>query len=138
MNIPRLAFIAALAGALSLAGCQDRPTEAAAPPAGASAPAAPAPAPAPATDAWLGQWNGPEGTFIQLAGGGGKYEVTVRNLDGPRTFPGTAAGDRIEFERDGVKESLRATNGAETGMKWLSEKSNCLTVRSGEGYCRDS
>ncbi len=88
-------------------------------------------------DKWLGQWNGPEGTFLALAGSGGQYEVTIRNLDGPRTFAGTASGDRIEFQRDGVKESVRATNGAETGMKWLAEKKNCLTVRAGEGYCRD-
>ena len=88
-------------------------------------------------DKWLGKWSGPEGTFLQLAGGNGKYEVTIQNLDGPRTFQGNAVGDQIEFERNGIKESLRATNGAETGMKWLSEKSNCLTVRAGEGYCRD-
>ena len=131
MKLPRLACIAAITGALALAACQDRTPEAT-PAAGASTPAAPA------TDAWLGQWNGPEGTYLQLAGSGGQYEVTIRNLDGPRTFPGKAAGERIEFERDGVKESLRATNGAETGMKWLSEKKNCLTVRAGEGYCRDS
>lgn len=137
MKFPRLACIAAITAAL--AACQDRTPEAT-PAAGASTPAAPAPtpAPAPATDAWLGQWNGPEGTYLQLAGSGGQYEVTIRNLDGPRTFPGKAAGERIEFERDGVKESLHATNGAETGMKWLSEKKNCLTVRAGEGYCRDS
>ena len=55
----------------------------------------------------------------------------------PRTFQGNAAGEQIEFVRDGVKESLRATNGAETGMKWLIEKSDCLTVRAGEGYCAD-
>lgn len=92
---------------------------------------------APAADQWLGKWNGPEGTFLQLAGGNGKYEVTIQNLDGPRTFPGTAAGDRLEFERDGVRESVRSSNGVETGMKWLSEKKDCLTVRAGEGYCRD-
>ena len=92
---------------------------------------------APVADKWLGKWNGPEGTFLQLAGSNGKYEVTIQNLDGPRTFPGQAVGNHIEFERNGLKESLRATNGAETGMKWLSEKSNCLTVRAGEGYCRD-
>jgi len=36
-----------------------------------------------------------------------------------------------------VTESIRATDGEQTGMKWLREKANCLTVRSGEGYCRD-
>lgn len=92
---------------------------------------------APVTDKWLGKWRGPEGTFLQLSGGSGTYEVVVQNLDGPRTFRGKAAGDRIEFERDGKKEFLHATNGPETGMKWLTEKSDCLTVRAGEGYCRD-
>ena len=91
----------------------------------------------PLADKWLGKWSGPEGTFLQLAGSNGKYEVTIQNLDGPRTFQGQAAGNHVEFERNGVKESLRATNGVETGMKWLSEKSTCLTVRAGEGYCRD-
>jgi hypothetical protein len=139
MNIPFLSLTASMVLAMSVAGCQDRGTDAAAPPA-ASSPPATSPAPAaskPAADQWVGQWNGPEGTFLQIGGGGGQYEVTIRNLDGPRTFAGIAAGERIEFERDGVKESVRATNGAETGMKWLAEKSNCLTVRAGEGYCRD-
>lgn len=88
-------------------------------------------------DAWLGKWNGPEGTYLQLDGGDGQYEVTIQNLDGPATFQGTAVGDQVTFERNGVKETIRASNGVETGMKWLSEKSDCLTVRPGEGYCRD-
>lgn len=132
MNTPFLSLMASMALTLAVAGCQDRGTDAA-PPAAASPPAASQPA----TDQWLGQWNGPEGTFLKLAGGGGQYELTVQNLDGPRTFQGIAVGDRIAFERDGVKESVRATNGAETGMKWLAEKTNCLTVRAGEGYCRE-
>ncbi len=88
------------------------------------------------TDRWLGEWRGPEGTFLRLEGGNGKYAVTVQNLDGPRTFQGAAAGATIEFDRDGVRERLHATNGADTGMKWLAEKSDCLTVHPGEGYCR--
>src|SRR5262245_13336002 len=91
----------------------------------------------PATDKWLGQWNGPEGTFLRLEGGKGNYKITIQDLDGPRTYEGISAGDQIRFDRNGVAETIRATNGAETGMKWLSEKSNCLTIRTGEGYCRD-
>ncbi len=90
-----------------------------------------------ATHQWLGQWNGPEGTFLRLEADDGKYTVTIQNLDGPRSFEGVSSGDTIRFERDGIQESIHASNGAETGMKWLSEKSNCLTVRAGEGYCRD-
>lgn len=134
----------ALALGLLLAACSDR--------AGDTAPAAPAPtpsssaAPAPASpvatpppipDQWLGQWHGPEGSFVRITGGQGHYDVTIQNLDGPRTFAGTAVGDRIEFQRDGQTEALRASNGQQTGMKWLAEKKDCLTVKAGEGYCRD-
>lgn len=114
---------------ISLLGCSDRKIG----PATASSDSASVP---PATDRWLGQWNGPEGTFLRINGGQGKYEVTIQNLDGPRTFQGSAADGQIHFERNGLKESIRATNGAQTGMKWLTDKSNCLTVRAGEGYCR--
>ena len=89
------------------------------------------------TDQWIGKWNGPEGTFIHIVGGNGKYALTIQNLDGPRTFNAYAKGDYIVFERNGLNESLRASSGAETGMKWLAEKTNCLKVRTGEGYCRD-
>ena len=88
-------------------------------------------------DNLLGKWIRPEGTFLQLAGGDGNYEIIIQNLDGPRTFQGRAAGNQIEFERDGVKNSLHASTGLETGMKWLSEKSNCVMISAGEGYCRD-
>jgi hypothetical protein len=92
---------------------------------------------APATDTWIGQWNGPEGTYLRLDGGNGSYELTIQDLDGPRTYQGTADGSQIQFERNGKKESVRATIGMDTGMKWLRDKSDCLTIRPGEGYCRD-
>jgi hypothetical protein len=91
---------------------------------------------APATDMWLGQWNGPEGTFLRLEGGNGRYTLTIQYLDGPRTYSGNSNGDHIDFERNQVKESIHATDGAATGMKWLADKSHCLTIRAGEGYCR--
>jgi len=126
-------LVACTALALLATGCEDRKAGSAQTVAAASSDVTSTPV----ADKWLGKWNGPEGTFLQLVGGNGKYEVTIQNLDGPRTFQGQAAGDHVEFERNGVRESLRATNGATTGMKWLSGKSNCLTVRAGEGYCRD-
>lgn len=100
-------------------------------PASASTPTSAAP------DGWIGQWNGPEGTFLRLSGGQGQYDITIQNLDGPRPFKGRAAGEHIEFERDGRAETLRRTDGQATGMKWLDGKRDCLTVRAGEGYCRD-
>ena len=125
----------------SLGACSDKPAEPAHDIARTSTPAEAiqdnSPAAVNSTDQWLGQWNGPEGTFLRLEADGGKYTVTIQNLDGPRSFEGISSGNTIRFERDSVQESIHASNGAETGMKWLSEKSNCLTVRTGEGYCRD-
>lgn len=88
------------------------------------------------TDLWLGKWTGVEGTFLKLAGGDGIYEITIQNLDGLSTYQGKAAGKEIVFERNEEAVSIHATDGDGTGMKWLSGKSNCLTVVVGEGYCR--
>jgi len=89
-----------------------------------------------ATDVWLGRWTGPEGTYLDISGGGGRYELTVADLDGPRTFPGQAQASSIVFERDGTREAVRATDGVGTGMKWLADQSNCLVINPGEGFCR--
>jgi hypothetical protein len=134
-NLTLRSLIACATLALLVTGCDDRKSSSA--PIVTSSFSSNSSISAPSTDKWLGRWIGPEGTFLQLAGGGGKYQITIQNLDGPRTFEGTTVGDQIAFERNGVKEYLHATNGTETGMKWLSEKSDCLTVRLGEGYCRD-
>lgn len=123
-------------GIAMCAGCSDRKP----PPAPSDAPTAPTAAVTPGTpptDRWIGQWDGPEGTSLVIGGRDGVYELVISNLDGPRRFPARADGERILFTRDGVDESLRATNGLDTGMKWLSEKTQCLTVRTGEGFCRD-
>lgn len=141
-SLPGLAAVCL--ATLLAAGCGERTARTAgdAPKAGevasdpdARLPAASSSAPRP-TDQWVGQWNGPEGTFLKIEGGEGQYEVTVRDLDGPRTFRGLAQDGHIRFQRDGVYESIRATDGAGTGMKWLQDKKDCLTVREGEGYCR--
>ncbi len=86
---------------------------------------------------WAGRWVGPEGTYLEIASVDAQYTVTIRNLDAARTFPAAPTADGLSFERDGVRESIRASDGAGTGMKWLATKSTCLVVRAGEGYCRD-
>ncbi len=113
--------------------CNERPSEPG--PVAASRPAAPAVRPG--TDAWLGTWTGPEGTFLRIERQQDGYTITIRNLDGPRTFQGLGQGDHVAFERDGARESIRAGNGVQTGMKWLADKTDCLVVKPGEGYCRD-
>ena len=133
MNLRFQPFIVCAMLTLLVTGCKDHKSSSAT----VASVSSPNASSAHAADKWLGKWAGPEGTFLLLAGGCGKYEVTIQNLDGPQTFKGLAVGDQIRFERNGVKEHLRATSGVETGMKWLSEKANCLSVRVGEAYCRD-
>jgi hypothetical protein len=92
-----------------------------------------------APDAWLGRWNGVEGTYLELARAGDSYVVTIADLDGPRTYEGAAVRDHVEFLRAGRTESVRHASGRETGMKWLADETNCLVVTVGsEGYCRRS
>jgi hypothetical protein len=86
---------------------------------------------------WMGRWTGPEGTLLDLSKSSGIYAVKLTSLDGPASFEGKGVGDHIEFQRDGKVETIRATSGKETGMKWLLEKTNCLTIKEGEGFCRD-
>ena len=70
-------------------------------------------------DAWLGRWDGVEGTFLNLSRDGSKYTVVIQDLDGPRTFDGVAEGGRVRFVRDGKAEYLVAGDGKASGMKWL-------------------
>ncbi len=133
MKLRHRSLIAFLVVTVFTAGCSERKADSAP----TSADSTTATIAAPVTDAWVGQWTGPEGTFLRIAGAHGEYEITIQNLDGPSRYQGNAVDGQIQFERNGTKESIHPTNGADTGMKWLAEKSNCLTIRAGEGYCRD-
>jgi len=120
--------------------CQDRNQSAVPSSAKTHPPPAPTSTPAAAnrpTDAWLGQWIGPEGTYLLLSSNGEKYVVKIQSLDGPATYPGVAAGTQIQFERQGTTEFIRAGKGEATGMKWLLDKKHCLIIKTGEGFCRD-
>jgi ABC-type Fe3+-hydroxamate transport system substrate-binding protein len=89
------------------------------------------------TDGWIGQWPGVEGTYLTIeAGTPGAYKLTIADLDGPKVYTGAANGATITFERNGVTETIKAGDGKATGMKWLTEKSDCLVIKSGEGFCR--
>ena len=109
-----------------------------------SSPAAPAPSPsgspvagATKVDALVGRWQGPEGTHLNIAKNAGKYSIEVKNLDGTKTFEGTAKGDAIEFSRNGKTETIKAATGAETGMKDFAKETNCLVItKPGEGFCK--
>jgi len=125
----------ALLMTLVIAGCKDRTQPA------AESPSTPTPKAAPiadtVTDKWLGKWIGPEGTYLVLSKNAEKYVVEINSLDGPATYDAASAGDRIEFQRNGKTEYIHAGNGRDTGMKWLLDKSHCLIIKTGEGFCRD-
>jgi len=89
------------------------------------------------TDEWIGRWYGPEGTYLEISGAQGQYKVTVQNLDGPAIYQATGKDGAIIFERNGITETIIAGTGRKTGMKWLADKSDCLVIRNGEGFCRD-
>lgn len=132
---------AALLVSVAIAACGSREPAQTAPAASArpvaTAVATPAPAATPAADRWLGRWNGPEGTYLDIATApDGSYALEIANLDGPRSFAAHAAGDHLAFERDGRSLTLTFTDGPGTGMKWLQDKTDCVVVVVGEGYCR--
>ncbi len=92
-----------------------------------------------ATVDYAGRWVGVEGMYLDIKGAGapGRYTLDMQwDLDNKGSFEGVAQGDTIVFERGGVRETLRPTDGDATGLKYLAGKSTCLTVKPGEGYCR--
>lgn len=98
--------------------------------------------PASPTQQWVGRWNGPEGLFLDIQpspdGKAGHYALTNKDtLDRQGDYDGLADGATIRFVRDGKDRVIRPGNGAETGFKYLAEKTDCLIVVPGkEGYCR--
>lgn len=89
---------------------------------------------------WIGRWTGVEGTYLVVRKGDGigRYTLEMQyTLDDSGTFAGTANADGIAFTRPDGAQQLRHTDGAATGLKYLAGKKDCLTVKTGEGYCRD-
>lgn len=87
---------------------------------------------------WMGQWNGPEGTYLKLEKSGEGYGVTIKDLDKEQRYLGVASNMRIRFNRENKEEYLRLVPGSQTGMKWLADKPYCLMIRKGEAFCRDA
>lgn len=92
---------------------------------------------------WVGKWVGVEGLYLTIAkdeaAGEGNYLLTMQySLDAgdKGTFKGKATAQGISFTRPDGEQTLRAGDGAATGLKWLAEKKDCLVVQQGEGYCR--
>ncbi|MBY9064005.1 hypothetical protein K7957_13755 [Sphingomonas yunnanensis] len=90
---------------------------------------------------YLGRWRGVEGLNLVVAprsGEGDAVSLAMQwSLDDKGTYDGEVTPEGIAFERAGVRELLRPSDGATTGLKYLDGKKDCLTVEPGEGYCRD-
>ena len=86
---------------------------------------------------WMGQWNGPEGTYVKLEKSGDGYAVIIKDLDKEERYLGVASETRIRFNRNNKEEYLTLVPGRMTGVKWMLDKPYCLMVRQGEAYCRD-
>ena len=100
-------------------------------------PKAPATGPSAKATALEGMWTGVEGTSLNVTKNGAEYKVDIKNLDKTESFEGTAAGDSIQFTRNGKLETIKAATAEETGMKWLKGEKNCVVITKGsEGYCR--
>ena len=155
--------VALLFAVAALAACSDRqPAAGTAAPPESSAPAATTPAepvstgndtgadpmpsmpPAPADGAkveadYLGRWTGVEGMYLVVASksGGGVTLDMQWDLDNKGTFDGSVTAEGLRFTRNDIAETAVPTNGDATGLKYLAGKQDCLTVKPGEGYCRD-
>ncbi len=89
--------------------------------------------------AYLGRWVGVEGMYLNVTEpvpGEVKLEMQY-DLDNKGQYTGTVTPEGIRFKRGADTLLLRPSNGDATGLKWLAGKKDCLTVKSGEGYCRD-
>ncbi len=106
----------------------------------AVAPVTPAPTDAANAEAdYLGRWIGVEGMYLVVApktGGGVTLEMQW-DLDNKDTLDGSVTAEGLRFMRNGVSEIAVRSNGDATGLKYLAGKMECLTVKQGEGYCRD-
>ncbi len=90
---------------------------------------------------YLGRWVGVEGMILNVAAkpGGGVTMDMRWGLDDDMAgkFDGSVTAEGLRFMRNGVAETAVHTDGDATGLKWLAGKKDCLTVKPGEGYCRD-
>ncbi|MDG2535624.1 hypothetical protein P6144_18325 [Sphingomonas sp. HITSZ_GF] len=91
-------------------------------------------------DDWIGRWKGVEGTYLTVSKGKdpGMYKLEMQyTLDDKGIFDGKGSSEGISFTRPDGDQTLHPSDGDATGLKWLAGKKDCLTVKAGEGYCRD-
>lgn len=88
---------------------------------------------------YVGKWTGVEGMMLAVArkpGGGVRIE-NQWDLDHKGSFDGAVTAAGLRWTRAGETVTAVAGDGDATGLKYLAGKKDCLTVKPGEGYCRD-
>lgn len=139
MMRPVLSWFPVLAS-LSLIACSPKPDTSTPTEAEASASSAASTSASKAADVaagYVGRWTGPEGTSLEVVARQHDYEVTLSGTSTPGVFTGTVNGNAMQIERNGETQLIRHTTGAKTGVKYLADKLDCVSVSNGEGYCRD-
>lgn len=88
---------------------------------------------------WAGKWVGVEGMFVTVTPTeSGTYNLVMQSdLDTLGTYTGIDGETGIEFMRGGETRLLVSATGEDIGLKYLLDKTDCLMVKPGEGYCRD-
>jgi len=88
---------------------------------------------------WAGKWTGVEGMYVTITPTEPEhYRLEMQSdLDTKGTYDGRDSEHGIKFTRGGEALSLHRGNGDDTGLKYLAGKTECLIVKTGEGYCRD-
>lgn len=88
---------------------------------------------------WAGKWTGVEGMYVTITPADpGRYKLEMQSdLDTRGSYDGRDSEHGIQFERGGEQLSLTRASGNQTGLKYLAAKTECLIVKTGEGYCRD-
>lgn len=88
---------------------------------------------------YVGRWTGVEGMYLIVTArpeSGVELEMQY-DLDNKGTYTGSVTAEGLRFTRNGVAETATPSDGDATGLKYLAGKTDCLTVKPGEGYCRD-
>lgn len=88
---------------------------------------------------YLGRWIGVEGMYLTVTSkpSGGVAMDMQWDLDNTGKFDGSVTAEGLRFMRKGIAETAVPSDGDATGLKYLAGKKDCLTVKPGEGYCRD-
>jgi glucose/arabinose dehydrogenase len=90
----------------------------------------------PTVNDWQGSWDAPDGHFIRITRLDQGYEVVIKDAGGAQSFHGDDDGDVLKFERNGVTDTIRTSDGKGTGVAGLEGRNTCLVIRPGEGFCR--